>query len=377
MKLIIKLLVLCVLLPLHGCSQVPEQAPLVVAPPSQAALEDVVAPEEEEQEEEEDIVELLLAQMTLRQKIGQLFITTVPEDLSFISNYGIGGVILFSGDIQSEEQVKKLIADMQKEADIPLFVAIDEEGGRVRRTAALDVPHVPPAWEIGQQGNGHLAYYYAKSIANYLAPLGFNLNFAPVADLHSNPANTVIGDRAFHSDPTKSTTMVEFFVKGLEEGGILSTLKHFPGHGDTIEDSHFGSATVYFDINRLREVEFKPFLAGIEAGASMVMVGHILTPSVTDDGLPATFSRYLLEDILRDELGFEGVIVTDALNMGAITHYFGSGQTAVKAIEAGVDLLLMPQCFDEAFYTLLEYVEAGRISEERITESVRRVLKLK
>jgi beta-N-acetylhexosaminidase len=258
-----------------------------------------------------------------------------------------------------------------------LFIGIDEEGGRVLRTRNLDVPRIPPAQKIGESGNVKQAYDAAEIIAGYLLPLGFNTNFAPVADVFSNPRNTVIGDRAFSADAKTAGNLVLGFTRGLLENNILPALKHFPGHGETLADSHFGIASTDKTLEELKECEFIPFQAGIDAGAPFVMTGHISTPNITGDNMPALFSSYLLRDILRGMLGFDGVIITDALNMGAVTKYYNSEETAVKAVIAGVDILLMPDNLEQAFAGIIKALESGEIPETRIDESVKRILTVK
>ena len=338
-------------------------------------------------------VEAILAEMTLEQKIGQMFfpafrrdnagdITRINQTITnAINNYHIGGVILFSENIHSSQQVTEYIASLQDasiQAGNPrLFIAIDEEGGRVARTGALDVPRIPAALTIGDSGDTQLAYESAKTIAEYLKPLGFNVNFAPVADVLTNPVNTVIGDRAFAREAHLAADMVEAFTKGSLSGGIIPTLKHFPGHGDTVQDSHFSAATIYGTLEELAKREFIPFEAGINSGAPFVMMGHISTPNVTGDNTPALFSNFWMQDILRDKLGFDGVIITDALDMAAVTHYYTAEQAAVQAIIAGVDILLMPQNLSRAYTAVLDAVRNGTITEARIDESVRRILSAK
>ena len=338
-------------------------------------------------------IESILAEMTIEQKIGQMFFPAFRRDnagditrinqtiINAISNYHIGGVILFSENIHSSQQVTEYIASLQNasiQAGNPrLFIAIDEEGGRVARTGALDVPRIPAALTIGDSGDTQLAYNSAKTIAEYLKPLGFNVNFAPVADVFTNPVNTVIGDRAFAREAHLAADMVEAFTKGSLSGGIIPTLKHFPGHGDTVQDSHFSAATIYGTLEELAKREFVPFEAGINAGAPFVMMGHISTPNVTGDNTPALFSNFWIQDILRDKLGFDGVIITDALDMAAVTHYYTAEQAAVQAILAGVDILLMPQNLSRAYAAVLDAVRAGTITEARIDESVRRILTAK
>ena len=207
--------------------------------------------------------------------------------------------------------------------------------------------------------------------------LNFNVDFAPVADIFSNPENTVIGDRAFGSDAELVAEMVPMAVKGLQSEGVLATLKHFPGHGDTAEDSHSGYARSYKSLDELENCEFLPFRTGIEANTSFVMMGHISLPNVLDDQTPVSLSHEIVTDILRKKLQFSGIIITDALNMGAIAQNYSSGEAAVMAVEAGVDMLLMPADFQTAYEGLINAVYEGRVSEERIDESVLRILQVK
>jgi len=334
----------------------------------------------------EEKAEILIKDMTIEQKIGQMLfcefrwnalgkVTKIDNNIKkIINDYGIGGVVLFSENIQSTKQVTDFIHSLQQASDIPLFISIDEEGGRVFRTRALNVPRISSAFNIGKTGDAKNAYNAAKTIAAYLKPLGFNVNFAPVADVLTNSANKVIGDRAFSTDANKAGEMVRHFVEGLLDNGILPTLKHFPGHGHTSEDSHYGMAITRKTLAEMSECEFIPFKAGIDAGAVFVMTGHISTPGIVDGNIPATFSGFLLQDVLRGTLGFEGIIITDALAMGAIANYYTSEETAVKSILAGVDMLLAPQNLGEAYAGLLKAVKSGEIAEERINESVKRIL---
>ena len=335
-------------------------------------------------------IEWLIQNMTLKQKVGQMFFHAFRQDnngkhitkinqniIDIINNYNIGGVILFSENIQSAQQVTDYINALQTASSLPLFISIDEEGGRVLRTKSLNVPRIEPALGIGSTGDPQNAYNAAQTIAKYLSPLGFNVNFAPVADVFTNPSNTVIGDRAFAKDASEAAEMVKYFTRGLLDNNILPTLKHFPGHGDTLADSHFGSAATNKTLAELSECEFIPFQAGIKAGAPFVMTGHISTPNITGNNEPALFSSYLLRDILRNTLGFDGIIITDALNMGAVIKYYNPAQTAVKAVLAGVDILLMPANLEQAYNGVIQAVESGEITESRIDESVRRILTVK
>ncbi|MCL2462064.1 MAG: glycoside hydrolase family 3 protein [Defluviitaleaceae bacterium] len=331
--------------------------------------------------------EQLLASMTLDDKISQLFFLAFRQDANganitevngeirgVLENHAIGGVILFSENIETKEQTQKYVSGLQALAKIPLFIGIDEEGGRVLRTSALDVPRIPAALKIGASGDPRNAYDAAQTIAGYLSPLGVNLDFAPVADVFTNPDNTVIGDRAFSTDADTAAGFVVQFVAGLQDNGLSACLKHFPGHGDTATDSHYGLAETDRTLDELTAREFIPFEKGIDAGADFVMVGHIAAPLVTGNDDPATFSP-LMMSILRDTLGFGGVIITDSLQMGAVS--VTSGEAAVRAFSAGADMLLMPDDFDEAFTAIKDAVDDEKISIERLDQSVLRILELK
>lgn len=347
-------------------------------------------PVKTEEEIIEEKIDFFITGMSIEQKVGQMLFHAFRRDITgagimkinqniidVINNYNLGGVILFSENIESTQQVTDYINDLQEASSLPLFIGIDEEGGRVLRTRTLDVPRISSALSIGNTGDTQTAYNAAKTIAGYLKPLGFNVDFAPVADVFTNPANTVIGDRAFAREATQAAEIVKSFAQGLLDIGVMPTLKHFPGHGDTSEDSHFGIAVTYKTLAELSECEFLPFQAGININVPFIMIGHISTPNITADNLPALFSSYLLQDILRNMLGFDGIIITDSLSMGAVTKYYNSEETAVKAILAGVDILLIPENVEEAFNGIIKALESGEITQARINESVKRILTAK
>ncbi|WP_105615970.1 glycoside hydrolase family 3 protein [Vallitalea okinawensis] len=338
-------------------------------------------------------VEELINGMSLEEKVGQMFMLAFRQDqlgqpltliteevLHTVLNYYIGGVILFSENIHTPEQTKELIDDLQVTSKLPLFIAVDEEGGQVSRIGnnpAMQVPRLLNSGLIGRLGDPQKAFETGSILGAYLSELGFNLDFAPVADVNTNPNNPVIGERAFGTDPLLVGTMVAEEVKGMQEQGILATLKHFPGHGDTNSDSHMDQVEVDHDLDRLEKVEWLPFEVGIKAGVHMIMVGHIKTPNATKDNLPASLSPTMVTEHLRGNLGFDQVVITDALEMGAISNYYSSSEAAILAVEAGVDILLMPLDFPEAYNGVIEAVKNGRITEERIDESLMRILSLK
>ena len=289
-----------------------------------------------------------------------------------IEEYHIGGVILFAENLDTKEQTQQLTEDLQKASDFGLLIGIDEEGGLVSRLNKSNIEHeiFPPAAEIED------AAYAGRTIGKELAELGINVDFAPVADVNTNPDNPVIGTRAFSADPQAAASKVAEFITAIEETGVSACAKHFPGHGDTAMDSHLGETYVEHDMERLRRVEFVPFQQAITAGTDFIMVGHIKTPNATTDGLPATLSSEML-GILRNDLNFDGIIITDAMNMGAIVEQYGSGESTVMAVQAGEDLVLMPANLMEAADALTAAIENGTISEERVKEALWHVLSLK
>ena len=346
----------------------------------------------------------LLAAMSLREKIGQLFIirpdalesTLTLEQINdnyqygvtvcseamraALATYPVGGVAVFGKNLEAPEQLQALLGDLQASSAVPLFTAVDEEGGRIARIAhneAFASVHYDSMEAVGATGDPQAARQAGTAIAGYLKPYGFNLDFAPVADVNSNPANIVIGDRSFGSDPAMVAQMVAAAVSGLQDAGIIACIKHFPGHGDTAADTHAGFVAVTKTWEQLEPVELIPFRAGIDAGVGMVMVAHITMENVSDDGLPASLSADIIDGRLRGTLGYDGVVIVDAMSMGAIANNYPSAQAAVLVIQAGADIVLMPYSLPEAFDALVQAVENGEISEARIDQSVLRILTLK
>ncbi len=341
---------------------------------------------------EEQALEILSG-MSLKEQVYQLFIVR-PEQITGsssklteagsdfeagLSEYPVGGIAMFAENIIDREQTMEMISDMQSYSSIGLFIAVDEEGGSVSRignNSAMGTTSFPSMKTIGNTGDTNEAYNVGYTIGTEILELGFNLDFAPVADVDSNPDNTVIGNRAFSTVADVAAEMVAAAVDGFRDSGILCTLKHFPGHGDTSTDSHLGYTELDKSLDELWETEFVPFVSGIEAGADLVMVGHISVPQVTGDDTPASLSSTMIS-ILRDDLGFDGLIITDSMQMEAITDRYSSAEAAVMAIQAGVDIILMPENLEEAAEGIIEAVENGEISEERIAESVLRILEVK
>lgn len=337
--------------------------------------------------------QLLLSDMSLEEKVYQLFIVT-PEALTGVGTVirageatgaaleaqPVGGIIYFAKNLKDREQTIEMLENSQSYSNIPLFLSVDEEGGIVSRVGsnpAMGATAFSNMADYGDLADPQRVYDIGVTIGSDLTALGFNLDFAPVADVVTNSENTEIGRRSFSSDPYVAAKMVSSIVEGMNDAGILSTLKHFPGHGGTATDSHNGLSVTERTLDEMRQSEFLPFQSGIAAGAPLVMVGHLSAPQITGDNTPSCLSSIIVSDILRGELGFDGVIITDAQNMGAITNYYQSGNAAVAALKAGVDIVLMPQSLEEAVAAVLEAIEQGRLSEERIDESVLRILTLK
>ncbi len=340
----------------------------------------------------------VLGKMSLREKVGQLFIvrpealaensnaeTALATDrvddavISRIEEYPVGGIALFSRNITSAEQLPMFISDLQSSSKYPLFIAVDEEGGRVARIANSDffnVASYKSMEDIGKSGDASKAEEVGRQIGLYLKELGFNLDFAPVADTNTNPQNIVIGDRSYGSDPALVARMVSAQLDGMHDSGIMGTLKHFPGHGDTKDDTHSGYVSIEKTWDELKECELVPFITALPK-ADMVMVSHITAVNVTSDKLPTSMSETMITGKLRNELGYDGVIITDAMAMGAVADNYTSAEAAVTAVKAGVDIVLMPQNLDEAFNGVINAVTDGEISMARLDESVMRILKLK
>jgi len=345
--------------------------------------------------EEEDVLLSLIQKMTLREKIGQMFIIR-PEVLDFpqssetrdtalsdtmadtLREYPVGGIIFFAKNIVSPRQITEFTRSLQNASTIPLFLSADEEGGTVARLAnhsAFDLPKYKSAAAVGAGNDPADALAMGSTIGAYLAEYGFNMDFAPVADVNTNPKNPVIGSRAFSSDAATAAEMAKAMADGLKQNRIIPVFKHFPGHGDTAEDSHSKLALSTKTKDEMAECEWLPYKNLTDEDC--VMVGHIAVPNITGNRTPATMSDVIIQDILRHQLGFTGVVITDALAMGAVTNEYSSGDAAVGAIRAGCDILLEPQNFREAFEAVADAVEKGTLSEERIDESVYRILLLK
>lgn len=335
--------------------------------------------------EERDEIKEKIRSMTLEEKIGQLFVVgfegeTVNDEVTdLVSNKHVGGVILFARNVVDSSQLISLNSELRNiEDDIPLFISVDEEGGLVSRVPEQFIK-LPSSGEIGEYNSEELCYKVGGVIAKELNYLGFNMDFAPVLDINSNPNNTVIGERAFGDNASIVSKLGIKTMEGIKDGGIIPVVKHFPGHGDTDVDSHYGLPIVSKTLEELNNLEFVPFKNAIDKGADVVMVSSIVLSTIDNEN-PSTMSKKVMTDILRGDLGFNGVIATDDMTMGAIMDNYDLGQAVVASINAGGDLILVCHGYDNIINSIEavnEAVHNGSITEERINDSVYRVLKLK
>ena len=350
-----------------------------------------------------DEVEEQLRKMTLREKVGQLFFirpealdTTIhwkayadlmPYELQEVNDcmkgvnekYPVGGIILYAWNIKDEVQLAQFLPQLKALNGQPLM-CIDEEGGRVARIANnpnFDVKKYESMAAIGATGNPANAYECGNTIGTYLQHYGFDIDFAPVADVNTNPDNIIIGPRAFSDDPAVAAPMVTNYLHGLKDAGITGCIKHFPGHGDTKADTHYGYAQTMKTWGEMLDCEIVTFRAGIQWGCELIMTAHISAPNVTGEDIPSTMSSVILQDKLRRELGYQNIIVTDAMDMGAITQQYTNAEATVGCILAGADIVLCPKDFVEAFEAVIDAIEKGTLTEERLNQSVRRILTIK
>ena len=357
-----------------------------------------VQKEETKEQTMEEKAEKMLGEMTLEEKAAQLFVV-LPESIvdgvscvvaagdttkEAINHIPVGGIIYLGENLQSEEQVKEMLSNMKKYSmdriGLPPFLCVDEEGGIVSRlsnTGNFDVPKIENMVEIGKNQDYERAKEVGKIIGQYLSDFGFNVDFAPVADVYSNPDNEIVKERSFGTDTELVSKMALKVMEGLQEEKINAVYKHFPGHGATAGDTHEGYAYTDKTLEELRQCELIPFQKGIENHVPFIMVGHISLPQVIGDHTPASLSDKIITDLLRDEMGYDGIIVTDAMNMGAVVQQYSSEEAAVKTIQAGADIILMPENFQEAYNGVIKAVEKGELTEERIDESLMRILKVK
>lgn len=371
-------------------TQATETAPVPVTEISEAPVVPAVDPTIQQAAE-------IVAGMTLEDKIAQMFVIT-PDALTGYNGVTaagdttktayqerpVGGIIYMSDNLTDREQTAAMLDNMQaiarERTGLPLFLCVDEEGGSVARiasTPAFEIENVGDMSAVGESGDPGNAYNAGNTIGMYLAELGFNVDFAPVADVLTNADNTAIGDRSFGSDAQTVASMVTAELDGLSAAGVYGTVKHFPGHGGTTGDSHDGAVTTERTLEELMAEELVPFQSAVDAGVTFVMVGHISVPNVTGDNTPSSLSEMMITDVLRTQMGYDGIVITDAMNMKAITGHYNSDKAAVLAVTAGADVILMPADYTSAHNGLLKAVQDGTITEERIDESVNRIVRAK
>lgn len=334
-----------------------------------------------------------LAGMELEEKLWQLFFVT-PEALTGypkVTEAGlatkealqykpVGGLIYFAQNLEDSTQVTRMLTTVQTYSTIPLFLGVDEEGGTVSRLGeneALGAKNIGDMASYGENGDVAALYGAVNELAETMTALGFNLDFAPVADVSGGRTDNVIGSRSFGTDPALCASMVSVAQNALHDGGIVSCLKHFPGYGSAVTDDHYGTSVLNKSLEELEACDLLPFASGIENGAAFVMVSHLSVPAVTGSEAPADLSEEIVSGLLRNKLGFENVIITDAQNMASITDHYTAAEAAVGALKAGADMILMPVDLQTAYDGVLAAVKNGTLTEARIDESVRRILTVK
>ncbi len=332
-------------------------------------------------------IEEQITKLSLEEKIGQLVIVGVDGYLSnensrqLIEKYHVGGFILFKRNIQNSNQMLSLLNSLKETNAVnklPLFLSIDEEGGRISRMPD-EFLKLPSNQKIGERNNEFISYQVGTILGEQLKMYGFNMDFAPVLDIYSNPKNLVIGDRSFGSEPNIVTRLGIQTMMGLQSQDIISVVKHFPGHGDTSEDSHKRLPVVNSDLKRLKSFELIPFNAAIENNAEVIMIAHILLPKIDAEN-PASMSKTIISEVLRKNMNFNGVVITDDFTMGAIENNYDIGKAAVKSIQAGSDIVLVCHDFykqESVIKAIQDAVLNGQISIERINQSVSRIMSLK
>lgn len=359
--------------------------------PTEEPEPEITEPVQTQEELLDEMIESMIEQMSLEDKVAGLFIIT-PEALTgqstvtkagdgtkaALEQYPVGGIIYFKQNITGADQVKEMLANTKEFSKYPLFLAIDEEGGDVARVqAGLKLEKTMTAQELGFADDPALVYNTYFDIGNYLTEYGFNVDFAPVSDVLTNPDNTAIGNRSFSDNADVAGRMVPEAVKGLQDANVTACLKHWPGQGEVDADTHEGIASTEKTKAEMEQCEFLPFRAGVEAGVQMIMVGHFSAPQITGDNTPCSLSKDVITGILREEWEYDGVIITDAMNMGAISEYYGSDEAAIKALKAGCDMVLMPEDYSLAISGVVDAVRNGTIDEQRINDSLKRVYRIK
>lgn len=402
--LVLCALAACLLAPLTGCvasqpEAVPEQPSTEFGTPSdpdENAAVPTPAPAVPHEPTLDERAADKVASLTLEQKVAQLFIVR-PESITGVDTatqagpateealqtYPVGGIAYFQKNLLDPDQTATMLANVQAYSEeavgLPLFTCVDEEGGTVTRIAGnpgFAIENVGDMADVGAAGDPAAAEDVAHTIGTYLHDLGFNVDFAPDADICGDPAVDVMALRSFGTDPQLVATMVEAQVKGFASANMLCSAKHFPGIGGVAGDSHEGAIVSEKTLDELRAFELVPFKAAIAADVPFIMVGHLSVPNATGDDTPASINPAIVTDLLRDDLGYQNLIITDSMGMGAVGDV-APEQVGVAALEAGVDIVLMPEDFVATYQGVLDAVHDGRLTEARIDESVQRIVKTK
>ena len=369
-----------------------DMTPEIVEEPEQAE-EPEPEPEPEQTPEEllDEMVTNMISEMTLEEKVAGLFIIT-PESLTgqtavtkagdgtkeALEKYPVGGIVYFKQNITSADQTKEMIENTKSYCRYPLFIAVDEEGGDVARIQqALKLDKTSTAEELGAENNTITTFDSYDVIGKRLVEYGFNLDFAPVADVLTNPDNKAIGNRSFGSDPDVVSNMVVSAIGGLHNNDIVTCVKHFPGQGDANADTHTALASSDRSRSDIENCELVPFNAAIDSGVDMIMVGHLTVPELMENALPCSLSKEVMTDLLRVNMGYNGIIITDSMSMAAVSEYYGADEAAIKALKAGADMILMPEDFQLAYNGVIDAVKDGTIDEHRIDDSLARVYRVK
>lgn len=381
----ISLILLIFIILSSGCTKNTEN-------PNDADYPDIINGQDEEGHNEDneveiDYIEEKISNMTLEEKVGQLLIvgfqgTDLNEEIkTYINDLKIGGFILFSRNIEDEQQLLNLLNSIKEEnrnSNIPLFLSIDEEGGKVSRLPSSFV-RLPEAMDVGNKDDEEISYKFGEIIGVRLKSLGFNVNFAPVLDINSNPSNPVIGTRSFGVTVSRVVDNGLKVMSGIRDKGIIPAVKHFPGHGDTKVDSHVNLPTINKTLGELESLELIPFKEAIEEDVEMIMLAHILYPKI-DDKYPATMSPKIIKDLLRAKLDYDGVVISDDMTMGAIVNNYTLEEGVISFLKSGGDIALVCHGADnprKSIDRIIEGVNKGELTEEEINKKVYRILSLK
>lgn len=333
----------------------------------------------------EEFLAYKLSNMSLSDKIGQMIMidyrdtTEMNVELeNILTKYNPGGFILFKSNITNFNQTQAFLNDVKNATSIKSMISVDQEGGRVQRLdERVGFEKYPPMAEIGKTNNVEVAFELGARMGQELKSIGVDMDMAPVLDIFSNPENRVIADRAFGTNSEIVKKMAFAYADGLKKENIIAVGKHFPGHGDTAKDSHIDLPVIDKDLETLKRLELIPFIEAVNKKLPGLMVAHIAVPKVTGDTMPSSLSKIMISDLLRDDMGYQGLIMPDSLKMKALSNYFTNEDIYLRCVQAGNDFLLMPQDIKEAYETIYRKVDEGVISEDRINQSVYKILSTK